>query len=136
VTLNDSAYVEAARIFAHRIEKQGLESVQARISKAYEWAVGRPIATEKSVVLEELYQNALKDFTANPVAANHLLGFAVTPPAVKTKKPQSGKNAGTSPPPPAPGFQWPMTPEHCARAAALTVVTNAIFNLDEFVVKH
>jgi Protein of unknown function (DUF1553)/Protein of unknown function (DUF1549)/Planctomycete cytochrome C len=135
VTLNDSAYVEAARIFAHRIEKQGLERIQAKISKAYEWAVGRPLAPEKSVVLEELYQNALKDFTANPVAANHLLGLVETPPAVKTKKPQSGKNA-EPPPPPAPGFQRPMTPEQCARAAALTVVTNAIFNLDEFVVKH
>jgi mono/diheme cytochrome c family protein len=124
VTLNDSAYVEAARYFAQKIEKSGIKEPDAQIQTAYQQAIGQTVLPEKMTALKNLYQKALETFRENPEAAKELLGL-IPPPPPKLKK-------GEKPTPPAP--KQPI-PENVAATAALTVTTNAIFNLDEFVTK-
>jgi hypothetical protein len=41
VTLNDSAYIEMARYFAYRLQKEVSTDVDAQIKKGYELATGR-----------------------------------------------------------------------------------------------
>ena len=44
--LNDPTYVEAARVFASRIVREGGESVADRINWAYQWALFSSTAAE------------------------------------------------------------------------------------------
>jgi len=61
VTLNDSAYLEMARHFAYRMQKEG-KDVKRQISKGYELALYKQISVSKLSVLENLYDEALQKF--------------------------------------------------------------------------
>jgi len=79
VLLNDPTYVEAARAFAESIFKEGGTSVNDRLNWAYRQAVSRPIKPEEAKVLTALVQKHLKEYTADPKAAQQLLGTGQKP---------------------------------------------------------
>ena len=62
VTLNDSAYTEAAQHFAYRMQDLGGKSLKQQINKGYEIIFYTPISTQKTAVLEKLYNEALQRF--------------------------------------------------------------------------
>jgi len=130
VTLNDSVYVEAARVFAKNIEKAGITEPESQIRQAYQRAIGLPISPEKLVILKNLYDRALVVFQKDPEAVKHLLGL------MEPKK-KATDRYGKVPPKPNIIVALPptITPEQLAGTAALTVTANAILNLDEFVTK-
>jgi hypothetical protein len=62
VTLNDESYIEMARHFAYRMQKEGGKNVPQQISKGYELATGKA-APEKTVqVMMKLYNESLSHF--------------------------------------------------------------------------
>lgn len=78
VLLNDPSYVEAARAFAELIlHHEG--STQQKLNFAYLRAVSRPIEPAESQLLEKLLETHLKDYQADPAAANELLKIGARP---------------------------------------------------------
>lgn len=61
-TLNDGAFIEMARHFAARMEKDGGKTIPEQISKGYEIAMYHPVSKEKLEALMELYTTALQEF--------------------------------------------------------------------------
>ncbi|HEX5024683.1 MAG TPA: DUF1553 domain-containing protein [Agriterribacter sp.] len=61
-TLNDMGFIEMARHFASRMEKEGGSDPLQQISKGYEIAMYHPIEKEKLDALATLYQDGLKEF--------------------------------------------------------------------------
>lgn len=109
VTLNDPQFVEAARVFAQRIVKQGGAGSRERIQFAYMHALGRPASEKEVGLIEKLLVSQRGRFDADPKKADALL------------------KVGESP-------RDPLIPpvEH----AAWTVIASTIMNLDEFLVKN
>lgn len=62
VTLNDEAYIVAARYFANRIFEKEKKSAAKQVALAYQLATGVPPTAAKAKVLEGLYQRSLTDF--------------------------------------------------------------------------
>lgn len=106
VTLNDSVYVEAARHFAYRMQKEVGEKTDVRkqISRGYELAMLKPISNSKLTTLVQLYQRAYQKFKGNADKTCEMIGV----------------NDGHNKP----------------ETAALVVVANAILNLDELITKN
>lgn len=65
VTLNDEVYLEMARNFAFRMQKEGGAQIQQQISKGYELATYKPIAPATLQSLMKLYEQALPKFKAS-----------------------------------------------------------------------
>jgi len=104
-TMNDSVYIDLARQFAKRMQKEGGENTISQIKKGFEWATGHT-ADDKSIqALMKLYDTALSQFKDDKEKAAMMLG----------EKKNGRANTET---------------------AALTVVANAILNLDEVVTKN
>ncbi|MBN8789091.1 MAG: DUF1553 domain-containing protein [Terrimonas sp.] len=61
-TLNDNAFIEMARHFAKRMEKEGGKTIPEQISRGYEIAMYHPVSKEKLDALMELYTTALHEF--------------------------------------------------------------------------
>ncbi len=72
VTLNDEAYLEAARHFALKMQKEAGDDVRAQIKKGYELATYHPISEEGLKVLENLYQSSLDTYKKDVEAACEL----------------------------------------------------------------
>lgn len=106
VTLNDEAYLEAARHFAVRMQKEGGKNVSDQIKKGYELATYQAINAEGLAVLEKLYQTSLDTYKKDPTAACDMLNDNI-------------------------GDQR-TAPE----TAALTVVASSILNMDELITKN
>ncbi|MDA1006473.1 MAG: PSD1 and planctomycete cytochrome C domain-containing protein [Verrucomicrobia bacterium] len=71
--LNDPTFVEAARVFAERILREGGKSNQDRLEFAYQLAVSRsPDETERKL-MGKLFTLAEREFTADPAAATKLI---------------------------------------------------------------
>lgn len=104
VTLNDEGYMEAAKHFAFRLQKESMSDFKSQIQLGYELALGKTIDEKRLVVFEKLYQTALLNFREDTDAA---------------KKMTVGLD----------------NREQIEETAAMTVVTNAIMNLDEFMMK-
>jgi hypothetical protein len=64
VTLNDPVYVNCAKYFAVRLVKDELKT--NRIEAAYRIATGRSITPEKSLVLTNIYAEAIQKYQAKP----------------------------------------------------------------------
>ena len=75
VTLNDSAYIEMARHFAYRLQKEVNADVNAQIKKGYELATGHAMDNRDLVVLSDLYKNALKKFNADKDKTCEMIGM-------------------------------------------------------------
>jgi arsenate reductase-like glutaredoxin family protein len=103
-TLNDSVYIDLARHFAKRMQKEAGNTAQEQIGKGFEWATDHPIDDKSLRALMKLYNTALGQFKNDKSKTGRMLD--------ETDKDVS------------------------AETAALTVVANAMLNLDEVVTKN
>jgi mono/diheme cytochrome c family protein len=67
--LNDPTYVEAARVFAEHIIKQGGNDTTSRLNWAYRRALSRAIRPDEASVLLALHDRHLAEFRADKAAA-------------------------------------------------------------------
>ncbi len=84
VTLNDSAYLDMARHFAHRMEKEGGATLAGQLGKGYQLMLFKPLQPNKQKVFETLYQKAVTEFSADTLKTRQMLGSKSVP-----AKPQS-----------------------------------------------
>ena len=113
VTLNDPVFVEAAAALARRMREDGGASVDGRIRAGYRRALLIDPPDETLLALRKLYDGALAEYRTNATLAGGLFkNIDVRAPAADQR--DSGD------------------PE----TAALTVVANAIMNLDSFLTKE
>lgn len=106
VALNDPVYVEAARALAQRALDETDGSVAASIDHMYRRALLQPPRAETVQVLRRLYRDAVAHYRDHPVEADSLLHVGALP---------------------------LRTGDRAAEVAGLTVVANAIMNLDAFI---
>jgi hypothetical protein len=108
VLLNDPTYVEAARVFATRMIREGGDTAPGRIAFAFDQALGRAPRPAEVETLERLVGRQREHFSRNPDAAQKLLAVG----------------------------EWPVpqaiTP---AELAAWTTVARTILNLHEFITR-
>ena len=74
-TLNDSAYLDMARHFAYRMEKNGGSDLRQKISKGYEWMLFKQIPETKLNVFVNLYNQALNEFKADKDKTCEMIGL-------------------------------------------------------------
>jgi hypothetical protein len=109
VLLNDTQFVEASKVLAQRMQKEGGDSLEEQIKYGFRLAVSRnPKATE-TLVLKELYDSQKERFRKNPKDAINLL-------SVGDKVLDRSLNK--------------------TKTAALTIVANTILNHDETYMKR
>ncbi len=77
--LNDPTYVEAARVFATRIIREGGESVADRINWAYQVALSRMPQPKELEIMTNLYEKHQAEYTAHLEAAGALVAVGETP---------------------------------------------------------
>jgi hypothetical protein len=109
VTLNDPVYVETAQALARRLMQEGGASPRDRIDYAFRLCLARPAKSAEIETMLGLYKDALAEYEDEPRAA---------------------KQMATEP-------RGPL-PDGLAvdKAAAWTVVANAMMNLDEFLTRE
>jgi hypothetical protein len=81
VLMNDPTYVEASRVLAERIVKEGGATPEKRIEWAYRHVLSRSVKSEESRILLALYAKHLNEYKADPKAAAELLGTGLAPAA-------------------------------------------------------
>lgn len=128
VTLNDTVYFEAAQHLAEQMAAKGMP-VQDQLSYGYQRVMLRKPSPEKLALLGKLYQEALEHY-------RHQVDNL--PSGMKVKAPDR-RTVGTS------FVSFPMKKRHqpstlklkspTPQLAALTLVANALLNLDEFLTK-
>jgi hypothetical protein len=74
VTLNDSAFLEAARHFADVLQKENPGSAEKQIRAGFEKAVGHDIDENSFEALENLYRKALLKYQQKPEEAKEMGG--------------------------------------------------------------
>jgi mono/diheme cytochrome c family protein len=79
VLLNDPIYVEAARVFAERILKDGGSDMAARLNWAYRRALSRGVKPAEAKLLTELYQKHLAEFRADKAGAQKAVSVGQAP---------------------------------------------------------
>jgi len=109
VLLNDPQFVEAARVLAEHLLKQCGEDPAECIRRGFRLTTGRQPKPREQSLLEQLYQEQLKHFQADPAAAEQYLKTGEHP-LDKALPPQ--------------------------QLAATAVVASALMNLDEFVTER
>ncbi len=77
--LNDATYVEAARVFAARIIKEGGKTVTERINWAYQSVLSRLPQPQELAVITTLYEKHHGEYTSNPDAAAVLVATGEAP---------------------------------------------------------
>ena len=86
--LNDPTFVEAARVFAERILREGGQTVDSRIDYAFLRAVSRrPDALERDL-LGTLLRSSLEQYRSDPPAAQALVATGQSPPAMELNNPE------------------------------------------------
>jgi hypothetical protein len=108
VLLNDPAYVEAARVLAERILREGGGDVATRLAFAFRLCTARLPSDQEAAILREIFERNLARFRKNPAAATKLISVGESP------KPSE------------------MDP---AELAAWTAVGNVLLNLDETITR-
>ena len=71
--LNDPTYVEAARVFAEHILREGGPTFESRLRWAFERALGRAPRTEETGILAALLQKHRAQYRADPRTAERLV---------------------------------------------------------------
>lgn len=117
VTLNDPVYVEAAQALARRMAVEGGTGPEAQIRHGYRLALVEAPDEATLTELSALYRDALAHYQAQPDEAERLLA----PPSFERTMHPTAIRADDA--------------AH-AHLAALTVVANAVLNLDGFVMKE
>ena len=79
VLLNDPIYVEAARVLAEKIVKEGGKDTAARLDWAYRRAVSRGVKPDEVTLLTELYRKHLAEFQADRAAAEKAVTVGQSP---------------------------------------------------------
>jgi mono/diheme cytochrome c family protein len=79
VLLNDPTYVEAARVFAERILREGAARFEDRVRWAYERALGRPPREEEARILGGLLREHQAQYRADPRSAGRLVRAGIAP---------------------------------------------------------
>jgi mono/diheme cytochrome c family protein len=108
VLLNDPAYVEAARVLAQRIMKEGGASTPERLAFAFKLCTARAPQPKELEVLTHVFEAQLAKYMQNPAAATKLTGIG-----------ESARPADLNP------AEW----------AAWTAIGNLLLNLDETITK-
>jgi hypothetical protein len=108
VTLNDPVYVEAAQALARRILKEGGADLEARAKFGVELCQGRPATAEQAKAVIDLYNAEVERYRPDKPAAEQLATIPLGP-----------LPTGVDP----------------AEAAAWTVVSNVLLNLDAVLTK-
>jgi hypothetical protein len=75
VTLNDSVYVDLARQFAKRMQKEGGKTPEQQIAKGYELMLYKPIKPEKLKLFVDLYHKAGATDSSMNIVANAMLNL-------------------------------------------------------------
>ncbi|WP_316748860.1 DUF1553 domain-containing protein [Pedobacter gandavensis] len=83
VTLNDGVYIDLAKHFATRMQKEGGKEVLKQIAAGYQNMLYRPIPAQKLKIFNELYRKALADYKVNPAKVTELMG------ATENKSPEN-----------------------------------------------
>ena len=109
ILMNDPQYVEASRVLAERVQKEGGAGIEDQISTAFRLVVTRRPQASELATLVRLYEEELETFRADSRAALDLLRAGEYP-----------RDARLDP----------------AHTAALTVVASTIMNFDEAVMKR
>ncbi|HVV71636.1 MAG TPA: DUF1553 domain-containing protein, partial [Verrucomicrobiae bacterium] len=109
VLLDDTQFVEAARVLAEKLVRQCGEDLNARITKGFRLTTGREPKPRELEILLQLYQEQAKLFSADPAAAEKYL-------KVGDRAPDSSLPA--------------------QEVATTTVLASALMNLDEFVTER
>lgn len=109
VLLNDPQYVEAARLLAERMMKEGGEQPEEQISFGFKVLTSREPDVRELDLLTRLYQEEQSEFSEAPARADSLLSVGEHP-------------------------RDPALPND--QLAALTVVANTLVNYDEAVYKR
>ena len=107
--MNDVAYVEAARVFAQRVMKEGGKSAPERIAYAFRLATARPPKPAESAILLDAFRQNLDQFKSKPDAALKYVSYGEHP-----------RDAGLD----------------VSELAAYTSMTSLILNLNETVMKE
>jgi mono/diheme cytochrome c family protein len=79
VLLNDPTYVEAARALAARVIKEAGADPKARLDRAFQLTVSRPVRPREAAVLLGMLTRHFDQFAADPAAAKSLLGTGLSP---------------------------------------------------------
>ncbi|MBA4148012.1 MAG: DUF1553 domain-containing protein [Verrucomicrobia bacterium] len=108
VLLNDPQFVEAARVLAEQLMRDG-RSLQSQITEAFRHVLGRFPQERESEIVERLHDEQLTLFTKHPEAAEKLLAVG-----------QKARDASAKAP----------------ELAAMTLVVSTLMNHDEFVMKR
>lgn len=77
--LNDPTYVEAARVFAMRVLREGQGSLESRVNRAWQLALQRDPHPDEVKAVRDLLATHLKIYRANPEAAQALLRTGLSP---------------------------------------------------------
>ncbi len=109
VLLNDPTFVEAARVMAERMQKEGGETLQDKITFAFRLLTGRNPSSEESQVLADLFKKEKERFSAEPKRAQETLAIG----------------------------EYPVDPQlDPIETAALAMVSSMMINHDEFYMKR
>jgi hypothetical protein len=108
VVMNDPQFVEASRVLAQHMLKNG-KSIDEQIDYAFTALTSRLPDPKEKMVLKELYDEELKDFSHNPKRMKSILAAGEYP-LDKTLNP--------------------------AQLAAGTIVASTVMNFDEFLIKR
>jgi mono/diheme cytochrome c family protein len=109
VTLNDTQYVEAARVFAQLLMQKGGPAFDSRLDLAYRRALARPASGKERDALRRLYHDALAQYRQDARGAEALVSVGEAP------RPKD---------------------LDVVELAAWTCVCNAVLNLDEVVTRE
>jgi hypothetical protein len=109
VLLNDPSFVEAARVFAARVLREGGESDDARLDFAFRQAVSRTPDDFERQTMTELLDASRERYAADAEAAQELIAIGEAPPA-------EGLDV--------------------AEAAAWTCVARALLNMNETITRN
>ncbi|MGF1581019.1 MAG: PSD1 and planctomycete cytochrome C domain-containing protein [Gemmataceae bacterium] len=109
VLLNDPTYVEAARVFAAEVLREGNKDFGSRLEYAYRKALSRSPLPVEEQILKQLYHKHLQDYQKDVKAAEALLQVGYYPSPTDLPK---------------------------AEAAAWTSVTRVILNLHETITRQ
>ncbi len=110
VLLNDTQFVEAARVLAEQVVARHPTNSAARIAEVFRRVTGRSLDRHEGEVLARLYREQLELFGKAPEAAASVIAFGEHPRAVSSLPP--------------------------AELAATVVLASTLFNFDEFVTKR